>query len=100
MKAERALIAFHSGAVLLALAAALLWPRPGQTAVLVPLAHNDLGTVLRWADAADAPLVSLDSASGRVVARVPENRALIRALAAGILPIAIDARVCEPGEPT
>lgn len=100
MQAERALIALHSGAVMLALVAALIWPRPGQTALLVPLGHNDLGSVLRWAAAADAPLVSLDSASGKVVARVPENRTLIRALAAGIFPVAINVRVCEPGEPT
>jgi hypothetical protein len=78
-----------------ALAAATVWPRPGQAAQLVPLGDKGLVGVLDWTAREGAPLLELDTAGGRVVARMPDNRSLLRALGAGILPLAANARDCQ-----
>ena len=96
MRSERFLICLHGAAVVLALAAATVWPRPGQAAIMVPLGAGDLGTVLRWADRQNAPLLALDSASGRVIARIADNHSLLSAIGSGIMPIAARARGCQP----
>lgn len=96
MRSERVLICLHGAAVVLALAAATVWPRPGQAAIMVPLGAGDLGTVLRWADRQNAPLLALDSASGRVIARIADNHSLLSAIGSGIMPIAARARGCQP----
>lgn len=88
MRADRRMIALHGSAAVLTLVAALVWPRAGQAALLVPLAGNDLGTVLRWADSQSAPLLALDTTNGRVIARISSNRSLLSAVGSGIVPIA------------
>ncbi len=97
MRAERALVGMHGAAVVLALGAATLLPRAGQAALLVPLATSDLGAVLDWADREGAPLLELDTAKGRVIARMADNHSLLSAVSAGILPVAADTRGCQPG---
>jgi hypothetical protein len=47
---ERALVALHGFALVLARAAAPVWPRAGQAALLAPLGHSDFAGALRWAD--------------------------------------------------
>lgn len=96
MRSERRLLAFHGAGVVVALVAALAWPRTGQAALMVPLGSGDLGTVLRWADREQADLLALDPASGRVVARVSGDASLLSALGAGILPLATPAPSCRP----
>lgn len=95
MRADRAVIALHGAGVVLALTAALVWPRPGQAALMVPLAGGDVHGVLEWAASEDARLLTLDSASGRVIARIADNRSLLSALGAGILPVAARAPGCR-----
>lgn len=96
MTAERALFVLHGFAMLLALAAALVWPRAGQAALMVPLGRSDLGEVLRWADAEQAPLLAIDPARGRVIARISSNGSVLRALASGLVPVAARAPGCTP----
>lgn len=98
VKTEQAMIAFHGGAVLLSLVAAMVWPRAGQAALMVPLGDRDLGTVLRWADSEQAQVLELDTATGRVIARVSSHHVLVSALASGIMPVAVSARGCGAGE--
>lgn len=89
------MIALQAAGAVLALVAALAWPRAGEAALLVPLGSNDLRTVLRWAHSQSAPLIELDPASGRVVARIASNPGLFSALGAGIVPIAARTRGCQ-----
>jgi len=96
VKTDRAIVTFHASAVLLSLLAAMVWPRAGQAALMVPVGDGDLGTVLHWAEQEDAPLLMLDTDSGRLVARVPDNRSLLGALRSGIIPIATRASGCQP----
>lgn len=96
MPPERALIGLHGAGITLALAAVLLSPRPGQAALMVPLASNDLHSVLRWADREDAALLRLDTSRGRVIARISDHNSLIRALGSGIVPVAVRAPGCAP----
>ncbi len=98
MRSERVLVSLHGAAVVLALSAATVWPLPGQAALMVPLGTGDIRTVLRWADRERAPLLALDSASGRVIARIADNQSLVSAIGAGILPIAARADGCQPAE--
>ncbi|ASJ90834.1 hypothetical protein [Porphyrobacter sp. CACIAM 03H1] len=95
MRLERALIGLHAAGVVFALVAALAWPRPGQAALLVPLGTGGLRGVLAWADRTGAPLLALDSASGRVIARISDNRSLLHALSQGIVPVAARAPGCR-----
>lgn len=94
MLAERAMMSLHAGAVLLALTAALVWPRAGQAAVLVPVGSAGLDTALGWAARENAPLLAIDTASGRVVVRLSERGSAASAIASGIIPLASRARGC------
>lgn len=96
MRTERTLIGLHGAAVVLALVASTVWPRAGQAAQLVPLGGDDLSGVLGWAAREGAPLLELDTTGGRVIARIPDDRSLLRALGAGILPLPVNARDCQP----
>ena len=95
MRADRLLLGLHGAGVVLALCAALVWPRPGQAALMVPLAGGDVHKVLDWAAQENAALLALDSSSGRVVARITDNRSLIAALGQGIMPLAARAPGCR-----
>lgn len=94
MRADRTMLGLHATGAVLALAAALVWPRPGQAALLVPLSGTDARSVIAWAAHEDAPLLALDTARGRVIARVSDNAILLRALAKGILPLAVRTPGC------
>lgn len=94
MHADRALLGLHAAGVILALAAALVWPRPGQAALLVPLGGSDARELIAWAAREEAPLLALDTSRGRVIARVTDNASLLRALRQGILPLAARAPGC------
>jgi hypothetical protein len=94
MRADRTLLGLHAAGAVLALAAALVWPRPGQAALLVPLGTSDPRAPIAWAVREDAPLLALDTSRGRVIARVTDNAALLRALGRGILPLAVRAPGC------
>lgn len=98
MCCERALLGLHGASVLLALTAALVWPRAGQTALLVPLAGQDAAQVLRWADRERVQRVALDPASGRVVVLNTNHGSLLRAIGSGIMPIATRSVGCTTGE--
>jgi hypothetical protein len=95
MRADRMLLGVHAAGVTLALAAALVWPRPGQAALLVPLGTTDTRTAIAWAAHEDAPLLALDTARGRIIARITDNASLMRALSHGILPLAARAPGCN-----
>ncbi len=95
MRVERALIGLHGAGIALALTAALVWPRAGQAALMVPLVGADTRTVLDWAAQENARLLALDTASGRVVARITDNRSLLRAVRRGIVPMTARAPGCR-----
>lgn len=80
--------------MVLALAAALAWPRTGQPVLLVPLGSARLADALTWADTAQADLLAIQPGRGQLIARVPSNRSLAQALAAGFLPIAVSTQGC------
>lgn len=94
MRTDRAVMALHAGALPFALAAALLWPRAGQAALLIPLGQSDLVAVFAWAEAEDAALLTVDPARSRVIARIPSNRSLLNAIRSGIVPIATRTAGC------
>lgn len=97
---ERILIGVHGAAAVLAFAAISVWPRAGQAALLVPLAGADLPDVIAWAHREDAALLELDTTSGRVIARLADDRNPFSALGAGVLPLAARARDCQTRRPT
>lgn len=97
MRADRVLLGLHGTGVTLALVAALVWPRPGQAALLVPLGRSDARAVIAWASREDARLLALDTSRGRIIARITDNASLLRALREGILPIAARAPGCQSG---
>ncbi len=97
MRADRVLLGLHASGVTLALVAALVWPRPGQAALLVPLGGSDARAVIDWASREDARLLALDTSRGRIIARITDNASLLRALSAGILPVAARAPGCQSG---
>ncbi|MEQ8410853.1 MAG: hypothetical protein RIB52_04800 [Erythrobacter sp.] len=99
------MIALHSLALGFALIVALACPRPGAPALLVPLGAGGMGAgmddAIAWVEREDARFLALDTASAQVIARVPDHASLLRALAAGIVPVAADATGCiqpENGE--
>lgn len=94
MRAERALFGLHGLALVLALAAALAWPRPGQPVLLVPIGGGGIASALARASAGDVRLLAIDPLRARVIARIPADRSPIAALAAGILPVAVRYRGC------
>lgn len=96
MRAEQAVLGLHGAGVMLALAAALVWPRPGQAALMVPLNGADMRGAIAWAAREKAPLLALDTRRGRVIARIATNVSLARALQEGILPLAARAPGCRP----
>ena len=98
MRSDRLMLGLHGAGVLLALTAALVWPRAGQATLLVPLGDQNIAQVLRWADHEQAELIALDPASGRVVARVTNRDSLLRAIGSGIMPIATRTAGCTTGE--
>lgn len=94
MRTDRALLCLHGAGVALALTAAFVWPRPGQAALLIPLGSGGPREVIAWAAREDAPLLALDTARGRVIARVTDNAGPLRALGRGIVPIAVRGPGC------
>jgi hypothetical protein len=96
MRPDRAILGVHAFAVLLALGAALVWPREGQAAVMIPLGRSDLGTVLQWVEAEDSRILARDPGSGRVIVGISNDASLWRALAVGIVPVAARNPGCTP----
>lgn len=94
MQPDRIIIAGHSLALAFAFSVALLCPRPGDPALLVPLGSQGLAGTIAWAEAESLPFVSLDMTSARVVALVPDHGSVLRALGAGIVPIAAEKAGC------
>lgn len=95
MRSGRALVGLHGVAAVLALTAATIWPRPGEAALLVPLAGNNFTGTIGWAHREGAALLELDSATGRVIARLPDNRSPLGGVREGVLPLAVRARACQ-----
>lgn len=95
MRVERALLGLHGVGIALALTAALVWPRAGQAALMVPLIGAHTRSVLAWAGQENAPLLALDTASGRVVARIADNGSVLRAIGQGIVPLTARAPGCR-----
>lgn len=103
------MLAVHWLALGFALLVALACPRPGGPALLVPLGAGGMGAgvedAIAWAGREDARFLALDTRStnggtarpGGIVALVPDHASLLRALAAGLVPIAADTVGCaEP----
>lgn len=88
MPPERALFALHGLALTLALLAALAWPRVGEPALLLTPGDAHLGRAFAWAESEEAEYLAIDTRAGRVIARIPSNHSLMRALAHGIVPVA------------
>ena len=79
------------------LAGAIYAPRSGEPAVLLPLTAQPVAQALAFAEAEGAPLMQIDTASGRLVVLAPETPGLLRALASGFVPVATTQAGCaEP----
>jgi hypothetical protein len=89
------MFALHGFALLLALVAALAWPRVGEPALLVPLGLGRTDRAYAWADAEHAEYLAIDPSGTRVIARIPSSGSLLSALASGVLPVAARARGCR-----
>ncbi|QDH35371.1 hypothetical protein [Porphyrobacter sp. YT40] len=96
MGRDTAMFALHACAAGFTLVAALLWPRAGEAALLVPVGGQDVASLTHFAAREGAPLLELDS--GRVIARLDDRGSPLRALSEGILPLAASARGCSPLE--
>lgn len=94
MPSDRALVALHGFAMVLALTAALVWPRTGQPVLLVPIGSAHLVDALAWAEAAQADLLAIQPDRGQLIARAPSHHSLAQALAAGFVPIAVSTQGC------
>lgn len=94
MQPDRALLALHGLALALALVTALAWPRVGEPALLLPLGGQPMARVFVWAETEQAENLAIDTTAGRVIARIPSNRSLMRALAQGIVPVATRTAGC------
>lgn len=94
MRPDRIMLAGHVAALGFAFVTALLCPRPGEPALLLPLQGDGASATLAWAAREEARFLALDTKTGRVVALVPDHGSLMRALAAGIIPIAADGTGC------
>jgi hypothetical protein len=92
---DRILLAGHVAALAVALLLAVFWPRPGEPALLLPMTTGPQAA-LAWAEREGAPFLSLDTRAARIVARVPSDASLARALAAGVLPLSAEATGCTP----
>lgn len=95
MRRDTAMITLHACAGGFALVAALLWPRAGEAALLVPVGGQDVASLTHFAAREGAPLLELDSASGHIIARLDDSASPLRALSEGILPLAASARGCS-----
>lgn len=95
MRAEPLMLALHGVGIVLTLVTALVWPRAGQPAVLMSIGGGDRASVLRWTAHEQAQLITFDSSSGRVVARIADHRSLMSAIAAGIIRVATRAPGCN-----
>jgi hypothetical protein len=80
------------------LAAAIYAPRSGEPTVLIPLAAQPLAQALAFAEAERAPLMRIDSTTGRLVVLAPDTPALLRALASGFVPVAATQAGCVARE--
>jgi len=94
MRPVRIMLAGHALALFFALAVALFCPRPGAPALLVPVAAGGIAPAFAWAEREGARFLTIDTARDRAVALVPSHGSLLRALAAGIVPIAADSTGC------
>lgn len=95
MRSDGALLALHGGAAVFALIAAVAWPRAGEAALLVPVGGQTLPGVLQFAAKHDARLIAIDSAKGRVIARIDDRHSVLAILAAGIVPIGVSTKGCS-----
>ena len=98
MAADRALFVLHGFALVLASATALVWPRAGEAALLVPLGADGTARAIAWADAEQAEFLAIDPAGARMITRIPSGASLTRALARGILPLAVRDPRCRPAK--
>lgn len=96
MRTEGALLALHGLALPFALATALAWPRVGEPALLLSLGDAPMARAFAWAESEKAEFLAIDGTAGRVIARIPSNDSLLRALAQGIVPVAARAAGCAP----
>lgn len=80
------------------LAAAIYAPRSGEPAVLIPLAAQPVAQAVAFAEAERAPLMQIDSTTGRLVVLAPETPGLLRALARGFVPVAATQAGCAARE--
>lgn len=70
------------------LGAAIFVPRAGDPAVLVPLGAQPIAKALAYAEAERAPVMTIDTATRRLVVLAPDSAGLIRALARGFVLVA------------
>ncbi|NCP14089.1 MAG: hypothetical protein GW858_08005 [Sphingomonadales bacterium] len=95
MRSDVALLTLQGGAAAFALIAAVAWPRAGEAALLMPVGGQELPSVLNFAASHDVRLIAIDSAKGRVIARIDDRHSIFASLAAGIVPIGVSTKGCS-----
>lgn len=71
----------------LTLLMAVYGPRSGQPAALIPLGAQELNRAFAFAEAERAPLMQVDTNTGRLIIIAPSSGSLLRAVMNGFLPI-------------
>lgn len=97
---QRDLMLFGAQGTILSavLGLALFSPRAGEPALLIPLTGQTVAQTLAFAEAQGAPLLTLDTTTGRLTVRPPATDTFMRAMAHGYLPIDAAASDCGATE--
>jgi hypothetical protein len=90
------LVGLHGIAASLALAISVIWPVPGNAAMLVPLGLTGRTQAFVWMSQHDARLLATEAAGERLIVSIPTSLSALSALAHGYLPVAAQAASCEP----
>jgi len=94
MLRDKVIFSAHALGMTGALALAMLWPRPGEAALIAPLGPDGISRTLAWAAHEQAGILALDERARRVVVMLPRASSVSSALRSGLVPIMADARAC------
>ncbi|XUU61024.1 hypothetical protein ACRAQ6_01785 [Erythrobacter sp. HA6-11] len=81
--------------VVVAVLIATFWPRAGQATALLPMGTTHASSSINWASREGAMLQSIEAGGVIVIAGLPSTESALRAIKAGLLPIAAVPALCS-----